>query len=293
MNLSVTDPSSINLSSCLAKINAAECLPCPDQVLSRCLKLFTKEGTSINQIEESFKIEASLCSQLLKVANSAFYGTQNQIHEIRHAIMIIGLREVKNICLATALMQQFPQTSLPAAFDIIKFWRHSMLTSFIASELAADKAWIKRDAAQLYGLLHDIGRLVMAALMPDQFNKVIQLSQAENNSFYEAEDALGITHAYMGWALAKKWGLPEPVRLIVRWHHDPAKGTPWSKEASLVHVADYMANLIGEPSGVLRITPPSGRIMSLADISPYELQDYIKTLKNLVNKANAFVQADA
>lgn len=292
MNLSVKCPSSISPSSCLAKITAIECLPSPDQVLSRCLKLFAKEETSIKQLEEIFKIEASLCSQLLKVANSAFYGTQNQIHEVRNAIMIIGLREVKNICLATAFMQQFPQTSLPAAFDLIRFWRHSMLTSFIASELAADKTWIKRDAAQLYGLLHDIGRLVMAALMPEQFNRVAQLSQAENNSFHDAEESLGITHGYMGWALAKKWNLPEPVRLIIRWHHDPAKGTPWSREASLIHIADYLANLIGEPSGAPRIILPSGGIMSLADISPYELQNYIKTLKNLANKADAFVQED-
>lgn len=286
------DPSCADLASCLEKINTAEYLPSPDKALSRCLKLLIQKDILINQLEETFKIEAGLCAQLLKVANSAFYGAPKQIYDVHHAIIIIGLRETKNICLATALMQQFPQTSLPPSFDLIRFWRHSMLTSFIASELAADKAWIKRDDAQIYGLLHDIGRLVMAALMPDQFNKVVQLSQAEDSSLYEAEDALGITHAYMGWALAKKWGLPEPMCSIIRWHHDPIRGVPWSREASIVYLADYLANIIGGSLDTPKISQPPAEIMSLADIGLYELQDYTKILKDLVKKTNVFIQEE-
>ncbi|MGB9711845.1 MAG: HDOD domain-containing protein [Dissulfurimicrobium sp.] len=277
-----------NLSLCLEKINSAEWLPCPDQALSRCLRLFTEKDVSLNMIEEAFRIETSLCSQLLKVANSAFYGATKQIHDVRRAVMTIGLREAKGICLSTALMQQFSQALLPTAFDLIKFWRHSMLTSFIASELAMDKTWIKRDEAQLYGLLHDIGRLAMAALLPDWFNKAVTSSLNGGKSLCEAENDLGITHSFLGWALAKKWRLPEPVCLVIRWHHDPIKEGIYSKQAALIYIADYLANTIGKSVIVPQIVP-NEKILSLADINLWKLQDSMDTLKNLTNKIEAFI----
>lgn len=285
------DISAKDLSMILEKINLAEWLPSPNQALMRCLKLFAEEDVPIKKIEDTFKTDVSLCSQVLKVANSAFYGLSNHICDISKAVMIIGLREIKNIYLTAALMQQFPKNSLAASFDFVRFWRHSMLASFISHELAVDKAWITGEDAQIYGLLHDMGMLVMAALLPGQFEKVTELSQKEGKPFQEAEKAFGITHSYLGWALAKKWGLPEPVRLIARWHHDPSKGDACSRQAALINVSSYLACIIGESSANPKITPPSDEIMSLADISQQELRNYLETLNHFLEKTDAFIQA--
>ncbi|MDA8161314.1 MAG: HDOD domain-containing protein [Desulfobacteraceae bacterium] len=276
--------------SILSRINRAEWLPSPDQVLARCLKLFAEEDVPVKKIGDVFKVEGGLCSQLLKVANSAFYSHSGRIDDIYHAVATVGIREVKNICLAITMARQFGHIKMAESFDLTGFWRHSMLVSFIADEFAEGRPWIKRDSARLYGLLHDMGRLAMGGCLPEYFEKALQLSRAGNLSLNEAEGALGITHTYLGWILAKKWGLPEPIRFIARWHHDPLEGAPYSREAAFINIADYLANIIIEPYGIMRAMPPSGDILALADIGRNELENYMEKAQDIIKKADVIAQ---
>ena len=101
---------------------------------------------------------------------------------------------------------------------------------------------------------------------------------------------MGITHTYLGWALAKKWRLPEPIQFIVRWHHAPLNGAPYSKEAALIHISDYLANIIMEPYGILSLTPLADNILSLADVGREELENYMEKAQDIIKKTDAIIQ---
>jgi HD-like signal output (HDOD) protein len=196
--------------------------------------------TPISEIGKIIAQDMGMSMKVLQLVNSAFFGLPCQVSSPQQACALIGIDNIKALVLSVHVFSQFePRIEQ----EVAVLWKHSLKTAGLAKAIARAEKSSRNlvDDAFAAGLLHDVGRLVLASACPDEFRQVAQQAMEQKSSIPASEQAvLGCTHAQVGAYLLGLWGLPDPVVEGVGWHHEPALGAPTGFSALIaVHAADY------------------------------------------------------
>jgi putative nucleotidyltransferase with HDIG domain len=189
--------------------------------------------------------DVSLTTKILKIANSPFYGLTRGISSLKHAVTVLGFKEIRNLVISTVAFESFKNLKQNGKFDINKFWRHSFYCALAAKTIAVD---LKNGSNDLFvaGLVHDIGKLAMYVTFPDEFMMQAEIMSPMKMKFttFEAEkDIFGMTHDEVGMKLLKKWMFPESLINAVGYHHHPQDADKKSPFPIIVHVADILTHV--------------------------------------------------
>jgi len=219
-------------------------LPTLPEIFIKINEALLNPHSSAYEIADIICNDASLTTVLLKMANSSFYGYPGEIDSIRHAVIIIGAKQLTTLSYAINILGVFKK--IPAEIiDMASFWQHSVATGICARSLASYRNIQNTERLFVAGLLHDIGRLLLYQYAPDDMVRLIERARASDKLLYNLEsEILNIDHATIGACLLKKWKLPETLEDIINCHHRPAKAHN-SIEATIVHVADIITNAMG------------------------------------------------
>lgn len=224
----------------LKKVNTLAPLP---KILQEVLQLLNDLNTSPHSLAKAISKDQSVVLKILTIANSPFYGLSKRVSSIEFAIMILGYDEIRNIVSALSLMESMKNKS-DQYLDQKAFWMHSYLTATIAKKLAMDLGLEKHGEAFIAGLLHDLGVSVIHRFMHSDFVAVSDLVSS-GTPYIDAElQILGITHGEVGESLLKYWNIPETITEIVRYHHQPHLAKIAPTLTSIVHLADYMTQML-------------------------------------------------
>ncbi len=180
------------------------------------------ENTSLTAhgLGEIITGDSALTAKILRLANSAFYGMPKQIASIDKAVTILGFNTVKNLALSLSVFSLFKENK-KSEIDLAGFWNHSLACAVCARMLIAGKNRQLAEEAFLFGILHDIGKIVFIQNDLVNMEKVIMLSRDEGISQNEAETRIfGFNHQQIGARLAKKWEFPDCLVKGIRLHHD-------------------------------------------------------------------------
>jgi len=165
---------------------------------------------------------------------------------------VLGLRSARTLVTAVALRNRFVGTAA-SGLDLDKFWRHSIATALAARSLARVLR-VSEDEAFTAGLLHDIGRLVLASSYRE-YAEVIELAHNDDCSLVEAErEVLGVDHALVGEALARQWRFSPEIQSAVAGHHMPSVDIKGSL-AGLVHLADIFSHALDLAGDASELVP--------------------------------------
>jgi HD-like signal output (HDOD) protein/CheY-like chemotaxis protein len=200
-----------------------------------------KADPSLRKIGLIIKEDIGMTVKILQMVNSAFFGLRRQISDTTDAVNFLGLDTITSLVLALGVFSQFERHERSKT-AIAGLWGHSRAVGTMAKSIAAKESREAAHNAFTAGLLHDIGEVVLAFNMPQQFAQVQELALAENLSQTEAELRLfDASHAEIGAYLVGMWGLPEPVIEAVAFHHLPNASANKSFTAlTAVHVADVL-----------------------------------------------------
>lgn len=225
-------------------------IPRPDIALE-VLQMAHDTQCSIPEMAHRIEMDPNLTANMLRLANSAYYGHMREIKSVKDIILRLGLETVKIIAItgASAGLMKSPQQAYN--LDPGSLWHHSHATA-ILSTIIAKYAKIK-EFGSIYtaSLLHDVGKVIL--------NRPLQLAISNNkrpdrkfNSLVELEQCLLDTdHAKVGMALLQKWGLPDDVTVPVGFHH-----TQQGKEAEQINVKIVtLANFLVESIGIRSVLP--------------------------------------
>lgn len=209
------------------------------------LGLLDNPAMRVSQIEEILNHDPGLTANVLRLANSAYFGIPSRIGSIRQAVILLGLKRLIQMVIATcvsAIMDKPVQGyDLPPG----ELWRHSIAVSVAAEGLVKE---LKVQAAEeifTAALLHDVGKLVMGEFVKDDF-KQIETAVSEGMSFEMAETmALGTNHADVGAQILSRWILPPEIISAVQWHHEPEAAEQANTMLDIVHVANFISIMIG------------------------------------------------
>ena len=195
-------------------------LPSLPVVVSKLLTSLDQDGVNIDMLARDVALDQALTARTLQLANSTFYGMARQVATIREAIALLGLRTVRNLVNTIALIGTF-SGSAHQAIDVRPFWRHAIAVAICARELAK-RLDLNPDQAYTAGLLHDIGRLVLATQFAQAYEATMVYRAQHECSLTEAEEAvLGLDHAAVGHALTQHWKFPAVLQQAVALHHAP------------------------------------------------------------------------
>lgn len=205
---------------------------CPDLPFEPTLlpELFTSTSESsdkpLNYIVGLVERSQGLAARILRVANSAYYGMQTAVSSLPHAVRLLGLNEVRNIILQLGVTSIMRQLHFPKGFNFDQLWEHQLRTAGFAKEIARAipakslGCTVSPDDIYAAGLLHDLGKTMLAANCPDDWLAIRDLASCEEISFHKAEeDYWGVDHAVAGARLLTFWGLPQSLTELVNWHH--------------------------------------------------------------------------
>lgn len=212
-------------------------------VASRMLQIIADENSSLEDLKRVISMDQSFASRLLKVANSPYYRASNTIADVTDAITRIGFTTVQALVFAISLKD----LRRPLNKVDYELWEHSLAVS-VASGIIARDAGLSTGEPFVYGLLHDIGKVVINLTMKKQFEEVIQVSAEQDIPFYQAEQKLlGFDHGDMGKQVAEQWRLPSNLAFVIANHHEPdilecQESNDLKKKALIVKAADALCS---------------------------------------------------
>lgn len=247
--------------------DALSALPSLPMAVMDSLSAADSDDMPIDVLAGKIEVDQGLVARLLRVANSAFYGLQRRVGSVHDAIVVLGTGNVHNLILAVSL-SDYAQAAMPVGeAQLPGFLKHSIAVAICARALAP-RIGCDGNTAFAAGLLHDVGRLVLAVRYSRQMAEVLRYQQHLDCYLWEAEQqVLGIDHGRVGQLVAERWNFPESLCVAIQGHHDPEFIEP-TPLVCVVHIADAMVHAIemadDDRKHLLRIFAPCWQAASLS-----------------------------
>jgi len=272
-------------------------IPTLSVVVQRVMELVNNPKTSAPQIAEVLKRDQVLTAKVLRLVNSSFYNLSTEVTDVSRALAFLGFNSISMLVLGTSVFSSFEIRAAPY-FNVLEFWKHS-LASAIAAELIAKKTRAaKPEDAFTCGLLHDVGKIALFKVSPDDLKAVVEKASLENKSFLDAETELGLPgHAILGERLAERWQLPLVIRKTIRYHHrdvEPMESIyPQMKPTVMIAtLGDIMAKHLGLGVSGDQMKPeyPANYLKAL-NLSSEAMAEIEQQMEVEIDRAQSFLSA--
>ena len=229
-----------------AEVRARKNLPTIPTVLARILQLADAENTSGKELIAVVEHDQALTGKMLRLANSAFFGQSRRVATIPRAVVLLGFSTVRNLALGVKVWDTLG-TGI-ARDRLEELWAHAVAVGVAAKTLTARLRVGDPDEAFTAGVLHDVGRLILAMRFRDDYWQCVG-GAGESEAVERKEAAgLGVDHAEVGGWILEAWSLPPTIVEAVRAHHaaDARPGVP-----GLLAVADRLVAWTDLATGVM------------------------------------------
>jgi diguanylate cyclase (GGDEF)-like protein len=208
-------------------------LPTLPGVAMRILQAMRREAPNLREIAEIIAADAPLSAKVLQMVNSPFYGLSKEIITVHQAMMYLGLSAVKNLALSFSLINNFSDKN-KSSFNHVQFWKDSLIGA-VAAKLITEKANKQHgENAFFLGLLQNIGMLILAHSMPNEYDGVLTKTKSSGAPLHEVESAiLKFNHMEVGEYVTRFWGLPPSFSAPIGAHHAPEQLSQTSSDIQL------------------------------------------------------------
>lgn len=218
-------------------------LPVLPWLAVRAVKVSEDPDCSINEFVSLIERDVSLLSGILSFANSAFYSGGKPISNVRQAVIRLGIRTCRNLILTSCISSLMGRMSMKQEWIRESLARHGYVTAAICLSLNQHLQLGYDGEEFTAGLVHDIGRTILASCFSDEFQEFDALTFEESSATVDHEfSVIGTSHTEAGAYFAAKSGLPPVLIEVIRYHHNPEHATGDRRLVALVTAADDIAN---------------------------------------------------
>jgi len=204
-------------------VSQMQSLPSLPQLYAEIVEEVRSPDASIKKIGGIIRKDVGMTAKVLQLVNSAFFGLRRHVSDPAQAAGLLGLDTLEALVLSVQVFSQF-DGARASGLCLDTLWNHSVATGTLAKNISAAENCEASlcDHALMAGLLHDVGKLVLAARLPEQFRQTVTLARDQGATEREAErEVFGTTHAEVGAYLLGLWGLPNPIVEALAFHHRP------------------------------------------------------------------------
>lgn len=190
--------------------------------------------------------DQALTARVLRLANSAYYGLSRQVVDLQEAVVVLGMRCVRNLAVVAAT---YPWMSKPLKGYMLapkQMWTHSFGVAVAAQQVAKKSQAASDETVFIAGLLHNIGKVALSIWLENKIPAMMSLAMKEDVPFDAIErKILGFDHSDVGAFLGEQWNLPKVFIDTIQFHHNPNGCSPTSAVVDCVHVGDYLTMSMG------------------------------------------------
>lgn len=202
--------------------------------------------TTAQRIADIAAKDPAISAKLLQLSNSAFFGISHKVYSVAEAVQILGVSVIQSLAIAVPIFSSYTRGKCPS-FPIDQIWEHSLRTGILAQRIPGqhmDDSYVSEQAF-CAGILHDIGKIILANGLPAEYDTVIKEACNKHLPLLDVEQThFHTTHAEVGAYLLALWGLPIPLVESVANHHHPNRcGTGEFCLAGVVHIANALQHL--------------------------------------------------
>jgi putative nucleotidyltransferase with HDIG domain len=216
-------------------------LPSLSSVNNALRELLGADQRYTSQIAEIIRRDPSLTERLLRLVNSVYYGFSAPIHSIEEAVFFLGVRQIRQLAMMTPIIEDFQRLAGKTPFAWREFWQHCIGTAILTREVSGAFEVPGDESDYVAGLVHDVGKIAMAAAFPDHFVQIQMRHRERLQDLLEAErEILGLDHTALGALYLRSHGLPEILVDTALCHHDPAQANGHARVAAAVQIADLL-----------------------------------------------------
>jgi HD-like signal output (HDOD) protein len=242
MGVSVITPSPLRAQT----LRCLDRLPKMSPMLTQLLGQLSKRNCEINDLVETVERDPMLSGQILRLANSAIFGRLRPVSSVRHGVAMIGTAALRKFALGSSISNLFSRTKMAKNFSVRRFNVHSVATATLLELLSEEVSFEFGQDAFLAGLLHDVGKLLIAVSLPRQYDDILALTAVNGATLIEAErDVIGIDHAELSALAISRWELSEGIQSAAADHHQPPEPSGKPKLSLGAHHADAYINHLG------------------------------------------------
>ena len=259
--------------------------------------LLDSEDSFVSQIAEVIRLDPSLTTRVLDLVNSIFFGSKDnpRISGVEEASIFLGLNRIKELLSATPVIEEITELGKNVStFPWINFWKHSIGTAILTREVLslAEKKY-EDETDYVAGLLHNLGKLILAITFPDLFQKLCK------ESFRDSLHAIEIEKQIIGWDHAKigayyLWNhhISDEVVEAVHWHNNPGESKENNELASAIQVADLLTCQLGV-TGIENCVPRKNSYQSatgwkilFGERDVVEMESIMRNLENTLERVS-------
>ncbi|MBC7368194.1 MAG: HDOD domain-containing protein [Undibacterium sp.] len=230
------------------------------QSINRALSALVSSEQSLNsQIAEIIRRDPSLSARLLRMVNSVYFGLSARVNNIEEAVFFLGLRQIRELSMATPVIEELDQLQRTTSENLPwkELWNHSIGSAMLTREIIASTSLhIDDDTDYLSGLLHNVGKVVMAYAFPDELRALMTMPATDAQDFCRLErEVIGWDHGRIGAHFLTGHKVSDEIIHAVHYHHDPGRAPRHQVFAAAVQIADQLVRHTGITGGFEQVPP--------------------------------------
>jgi len=231
-------------------LRTVEDLPPMPQVAQKVRQVISDPDLSFNDLAKVIETDQAIAAKVLKIANSAYYGSVGNVSSVKQASVVLGTKtliELLNLACASGPLSKTLKGYDLAAKDL---WKHSLAVAAGSRIIAKKKRAELTEDAFSAGLIHDVGKLILDRYIFERKGAFEKTVRKGMESFLNAEkQVLGFDHGEIASEVCDKWKIPQHLSQAIRYHHYPFLSDK-NELAYIVHVADVTAMMTGIGGGL-------------------------------------------
>lgn len=265
-------------------------LPPFSPILNKLLATLADEDVSFAALAELIEKDTVMAGNVLRLVNSALYGRRGTISSVRHAVSLMGVTKLRNSAMTLSVSRVWNEARTPKSWSAARFNLHAVATAILADLLAQKVPVQYPEGAFVAGLMHDLGLLLIATSLPDEYQEIRRLHEEEKLPLPDAEKrVLGFDHAELSAAALREWNFPDPIQKAVRYQWEPQRQT--SDEVPLSRVL-HAAGQIADSQGITVLDGEADIIDPEAVLEPFGLgpgsQQIVEEFQSELNSIRTF-----
>jgi putative nucleotidyltransferase with HDIG domain len=224
-----------------ARLRTSKPMPSLQRVNQALQALLAGEHHFTAEISEVIRRDPSLSSRVLQLANSVYFGLATPVRTIDEAVLYLGMQQIRELAMMTPIVEDFERLSKDVPFTWREFWQHCIGTAILTRDILTSAKESGGESDYLAGLLHDVGKIVMASVFPEEFVDIYQCHGEVVQDLKEVERfVLGVDHGELGAIYLQMYQVPELFVDAARFHHAPQQTERHQKIAAAVQIADLL-----------------------------------------------------
>jgi HD-like signal output (HDOD) protein len=266
-------------------------LPPFSPVLNHLMATLADEDVSFARLADLIERDTVLSGNVLRLVNSALYGRRGNVSSVRAAVSILGIYKLRNFLLGFSVSRLWSRINTPDSWSMARFNEHAMASALLADRLVQKAPAEYPEGAFAAGLLHDLGRLMIATALPADYHRIHAMRVSSGKTLEQCEySIIDVSHAELSAAALARWNLPLPIQQAVLYHHqpdlDPARRSGAYPLSLIVSIANSLANATGHGVSAedeQSVPPPeeSLAVLKLSHDAPAILAAFEEDLQSL------------